>query len=328
MILTQECIHKIFTCRVCNTKDYHQDFHVREMFFGSREPFNYFECSHCGTIQICDIPDDLERHYPNDYYSFADCHIKPMSQIGIHLRRWRVDAWLTGNGMVGRFLAWFSKRKPAYIDWFSGIPINTNSNIVDVGCGSGGLLLSLQRDGFQHLSGLDPYLPQSIEYSHGLTVRNYGLAEDVGSYDFIMLHHSFEHMPNPMIVMKHIADHLAPKGRVLIRLPIAGGYAWRTYKEHWFQLDAPRHLVIPTVQAMHILAEQAGLERCFFDSKINQFIASEAYRNDVPMIEQKHLPQINANKMKHLQVLTKKLNREKGGDQGGFVLRRKTKAGV
>ena len=54
-------------CRICASNGPHSHFVVREMMFGTREPFGYFECANCKTLQIVDIPPDLARHYPGDY---------------------------------------------------------------------------------------------------------------------------------------------------------------------------------------------------------------------------------------------------------------------
>ena len=51
-------------CRICASNGPHPHFVVREMMFGTRESFDYFECSNCKTLQIVDIPADLARHYP------------------------------------------------------------------------------------------------------------------------------------------------------------------------------------------------------------------------------------------------------------------------
>ncbi|MDP2828654.1 MAG: class I SAM-dependent methyltransferase [Sulfuricellaceae bacterium] len=311
-------------CRICDTGSDHTYFRIREMFFGTREQFDYFECSHCGTIQICDIPANLGRHYPSDYYSFAPARTKSASKIEIALRRRRSDAWLGNDiGIVGRLLARMSRRKETYFEWIENTSLSTNSRIVDVGCGSGARLLKMQRNGFRRLSGLDPFIDETIEYPNGVTVYKRSLADDIGSYDLIMLHHSFEHMPDPVATISDIARCMSPEGRALIRLPIAGNYAWRTYRENWFQLDAPRHLVIPTVRAMRMLAATADLEveRYFFESKSDQFLSSEAYRQDIPLIEQKHLPRRSVDELARLKMLADRLNREEDGDQGGFVLR-------
>ncbi len=315
-------------CRICGADNGHVHCRVREMYFGTREQFDYFECGHCGTIQIRDIPTDMSRHYPQDYYSFANVQPKPASRLEIALRRRRSDAWLGGgSGLVGRLLARLSKRKSDYFAWFAGMPLSTDSRIVDVGCGGGALLLKMRRDGFRRLTGLDPFIAETIEYPGGVTVYKHGLAEDGGRYDLIMMHHSLEHMPDPVAAMSDIARHLTPSGRALIRLPIAGGQAWRTYREDWYALDAPRHLVIPTVRAMHLLAASAGLEveRHFFDSDTGQFLASEAYRQDIPLVDQMRspLPAPSADEMARLVALTDELNRSDDGDSGGFVLRRR-----
>ncbi len=315
-------------CRICGADSGHHDFRAHEMYFGSREQFDYFECGHCGTIQIRDIPADLGRHYPPDYYSFAGGAGKPASALEIALRRRRSDAWLGGGGAFGAWLARLSKKRPAYFGWLAGLGLTTGSRIVDVGCGGGELLLKMRRDGFRNLSGLDPFVTATIRLPGGVTVHKRGLAEDTGRYDLIMLHHSFEHMPDPLATMAEIARHLAPGGHALIRLPVAGGHAWRTYRENWYALDAPRHLVIPSLRAMRLLAATAGLEveRHFFDSDTGQFLASEAYQQGIPLVEQMRspLPARGAEELARLRALADQLNRDDDGDSGGFVLRRVT----
>lgn len=311
-------------CVACATQSDGIAFAAREMYFGTRERFDYFECSHCGTVQIAAVPADLARHYPPGYYSFKAAKPKSTSCVERYFRRMRTDAWLGNRGGIAALLARLSKRRPQYLDWFGGTALRPDSRIVDVGCGSGDLLLKLQRDGFEYLRGLDPYIAADIDYANGVTVRKRSLADDDECYDLIMLHHSFEHMTAPRTVLAQVAAHLAPGGHALIRLPIAGGYAWRTYREHWFALDPPRHLFLPTVRAMHLLAACAGLEirRVFFDSDVGQFIGSEGYAKDIPMVEQGRQPQRSPAELSRLRRLADELNERGDGDCGGFVLRR------
>jgi hypothetical protein len=57
-------------CRACNSSLLDARRHqVREMFFGSREQFCYVECPSCGSLQIEQIPTDLSRFYPTNYYA-------------------------------------------------------------------------------------------------------------------------------------------------------------------------------------------------------------------------------------------------------------------
>jgi hypothetical protein len=40
------------------------------MQLGLREEFEYFECSKCGCLQIEEVPLDLSKYYPDNYYSY------------------------------------------------------------------------------------------------------------------------------------------------------------------------------------------------------------------------------------------------------------------
>jgi len=311
-------------CIVCKSNLGHVDFEVREMYFGSREVFTYFECRGCGTLQIANIPNDLGRHYPSNYYSYSSV-AKSTSPFEINLRRIRTDAWLgRGVGITGRLLACASKRRPEYLDWFDGMGLSTSSRILDVGCGGGQLLLKLRRDGFTNLGGIDPYLPASISHGPGLQITNHGIEAENAPQDLVMFHHSLEHMVDPFFALECARNLLSEDGHLLIRLPLSGGYAWRKYRHHWYAIDAPRHLFIPTPRAMHILADQLGLviKRRFFDSDTGQFLASELYVNDIPLMAKDQHPASDPDRLAAIAAFVTTLNAIGDGDCGGFVLGR------
>lgn len=88
-----------------------------------------------------------------------------------------------------------------------------------------------------------------------------------GEYDFVMLHHSLEHMSDQFAAFGHLRRLLKPSGKLLVRIPLAGGLAWRRYGVDWVQLDAPRHLYLHTERSIRVLADQTGLkvERVIYD---------------------------------------------------------------
>jgi hypothetical protein len=47
------------------------------MMHGRREEFTYFQCLHCGCLQISEIPEDMSPYYPNNYYSLAAIQSQP-----------------------------------------------------------------------------------------------------------------------------------------------------------------------------------------------------------------------------------------------------------
>ena len=83
-------------CRICDSPGPHPDYVVREMQFGTREEFPYFQCVSCSCLQIVEIPADMGRHYPADYYSYTPPPGPPGGATGPSPRpatRQRSGAW-------------------------------------------------------------------------------------------------------------------------------------------------------------------------------------------------------------------------------------------
>jgi SAM-dependent methyltransferase len=61
------------------------------------------------------------------------------------------------------------------------------------------------------------------------------------TFDFIMFHHSFEHMDAPEKVFQHIYKLLNKGSYALIRIPVADSSSFKKYGANWVNLDPPRH---------------------------------------------------------------------------------------
>lgn len=313
-------------CRVCrNTTDF--DFYdVREMMLGTRHSFRYFQCPQCGCLQIETIPEHLGDYYPTDYYSY-----KSMARFErAPIRRWvdvhRVNYLLTGRDFLGRIFNVISKPLE-YAPWIQRAGINKDARILDIGCGQGRLLLRMALGGFRHLHGIDPFVSADHMYGSGVRIFKRTIEEhtEAGlSYDLIMLHHSFEHMPNPLGALQAVARLLAPGGTILLRIPLVDSYAWERYRENWVQLDAPRHLYLHSRRSIGLLAMESGLEvdNVDYDSSKFQFIGSELYARDIPLTADKN--ERNIFSKQEIQAFTEqahRLNSEGRGDQAVFYLR-------
>jgi len=271
-------------CLICKNEANNSTFHAREMMLGSRERFLYLECSRCGCLQLIDVP-DIARYYSQDYYAFRDeVEAALPGALGRWLRRARTSYHLTGRGIVGKA---FTRLRPVpdFLEWAKSAEVGRDARILDVGCGNGRLLLAMRNAGFTDLTGIDPYLPESVTHPGGVTLRKLQLPELAGPFDLIMLNHAFEHMPDPGKVLDELARLIDPGGTILIRTPLADSEAWQSYREDWVQLDAPRHLFVHTVRSLRSLAESAGLviDRMKYDSQPFQFWGSEQYRRDIPL---------------------------------------------
>jgi hypothetical protein len=55
--------------------------------YGTRETFSYLACADCGCLQISNIPADLARYYPSDYYSYDAPEETPLLAAKAAVRR-------------------------------------------------------------------------------------------------------------------------------------------------------------------------------------------------------------------------------------------------
>jgi SAM-dependent methyltransferase len=320
-------------CKICSNAENNRIHHAREMMFGTRDAFDYFECGKCGTIQICEIP-NLGNYYPKDYYSFGS---GDDIYIGKYLRR-RIAArfagkyFLNGKNFIGKYLSekkqWLRFNFPESLKE-KILDINFKSKILDFGCGNGKLLQNLQYFGFQNLTGADAFIEKNIFYPNGINIYKRPLNEIEPFFDLIMLHHSFEHLPDPLETLQEIYRLLAKNKFCLIRIPVVN-YAWEKYGVNWVQLDPPRHLFLYTEKSLRLLAEKAGftVEKVVYDSEEFQFWASEYYKRDIAMNDPNWFKLnfdeslFTENQFNEWKREAKKLNEEKKGDQACFYLRK------
>lgn len=50
-------------CRICNNSNNNAVYEAKEMLFGTRDKFAYFQCSKCECLQIFDIPANISKYY-------------------------------------------------------------------------------------------------------------------------------------------------------------------------------------------------------------------------------------------------------------------------
>ena len=248
-------------CRICENTEDNRVHKTREMMFGMRDQFDYVECGKCGTLQIRDVP-DLAKYYPSEYYSFD---VQEKLVIAQRLRR-RLGArligsyFIKGRGIAGKFLAekkqWLAREFPPSLRE-KVLGLHFDSRILDFGCGSGHLLRTLYYFGFKNLTGADLFVSSDIHYPENVHIFRRDLTDIEPGFDVVMLHHSFEHLTEPLKAIRKINEILAPGGICLVRMPVVN-FAWEKYGPNWVQLDPPRHIFIFTEETFREIAENAG----------------------------------------------------------------------
>jgi len=322
----------MFRCNICKNDKDNTEYTAREMMFGYRDKFTYFQCSKCGCLQIGEIPKNLEKYYPSNYYSIKDRKWDKQHIMPLFMRSRMTNYWINGNDLIGLVWAWRRKKEPPnFIDWFKGRNIRLQSKILDVGSGSGDLLMGMRKHGFRDLTGMDPYLSEDIFYDKHVRILKREIYDLTEKFDFIIFNGSFEHIPDPSRVLIKAYDLLKPSGFVLLRIPIVESYAWEKYGVDWIQLDPPRHLFLFTIKCVEILAAQAGfsVKDIVFDSYDFQFWGSEQYIKDIPLFDPRsHLlnPENSIFSKKEIEEFKKKadeVNKNNYGDQARFYLYKK-----
>lgn len=293
--------------------------------YGTREEFDYVECSSCECLQIRVVPENLTQYYPDGYSGYLPPKDSDYKGISGFFKKARYKSATIEKTVFGWLVSAIAPPKKYTL--LSRFNLTTNSAILDVGCGFGRYLYPLYSFGMKNVLGVDPFV-EPITYPNGYRVEQKYIGDVAGQWDLILYNHAFEHVPDPLNNLVAVEKLLKPDGHCVIRIPTVSSFAWQHYREHWVQLDAPRHLFIHSQKSMQLLAEKANLvlKEIVYDSAGFQFSLSEKYRAGYGMYEKEPNPKSYLSKKItdfRNQRRAKQLNRIGQGDQAAFVLVRK-----
>ena len=280
------------------------DYVFREMKYGTRDKFNYWECLACGCLQIVTIPENMGTYYADDFFAST-------------FRFGALELLFYRAYQMAPHLGKMIRPAPEAFQSVLDAGLSPGARILDVGCGGGKLVTVLRSLGYD-AHGIDPFVREETGCVH----RSYLQDVTAKDWDLIMFHHSLEHMSDHVHVLRLAREKLAPGGTCLVRIPVAN-WAWKNYRENWAQLDAPRHLIIHTPKSFKLAFEAAGFHasRIEFDSGPFQFYASELYQRDTPLAEAgAQVAGLGSAALRQMRVRSSELNRQQLGDQAAFFL--------
>jgi SAM-dependent methyltransferase len=272
-------------CPLCHSRSSEDYIRVKDNTHGIPGLFNYRQCHGCSTIYQDErvVEEDLPLCYPRDYYTHSGGDVgaagrhpgetsgRPLGSIRDDLRR-AILGSVAGEplpGFVGRLGRSMARcrffRERAYFGLMDELLPRTPGpvRVLDVGCGSGNLMVELQRAG-SIVEGIDwdPRAAAVAGAASGACVRvgDFRAVDlPLASYDMLVMHHVIEHIDDPNGALARVAELLAPGGRAVITWPNPYSLGARLLADRWFPWEAPRHLVLPPGAALCDAARRAGL---------------------------------------------------------------------
>lgn len=188
------------TCRLCSS-DNTLAFDV--MDHKQKSKFSLSVCKQCGLVQQTHIPSEkeLDLYYSHNYrIDYKNTYTPKLK----HIRR---------AGLVALNRIAFLMDSP--------INIKDYCKLIDIGAGGGEFVYLSKKNGFDAI-GIEPNQGYSefAKREYDVEIMT-SMLEDLtkSSADIVTLFHVFEHMANPLLAMKKIADILKEDGLFFIEVP-------------------------------------------------------------------------------------------------------------
>lgn len=247
-------------CYVCGLEGFVAYRGLTDRLFGVPGAWNLKKCadSGCGTYWLDPMPveEDLTKLYES-YYTHSD---RSESHPGSADRaRWKRagSAYLESkygyeaprSSVLDRLASTVVHLNPAWsakLDFsVFYLPAKPGGRLLEVGCGSGAMLETMQSRGWQ-VAGVD-FDRRAVETARakGLTVHYGGVEEQnfsAESFDAIAMNHVIEHVADPRGLIGECKRILKRNGALVVITPNTTGRLHRIYGQDWRGLEPPRHL--------------------------------------------------------------------------------------
>jgi len=208
-------------------------------FFPEKDSY-VVSCPVCGNVYV-DIDADQEAF--TKYYSSE--YSKSLSYFEVFGRD---EALIYYNNIMGRIAGYIDK----------------NAHILEIGGGIGELACFLKEHGYKDITVLEPS-ERCIELCNKKGIKTvfsdgFDLPRELeGTFDFIIINHTLEHILRYDKTLKSVRRLLKDKGAVYIEVPDAGKYADTDFVPYWF--FTYEHIVHLTLDSFENLA-------CAFDFEV------------------------------------------------------------
>ena len=197
--------------------------------------FEYLRCSACATLFLKNVPADLDRYYPSEYYVLAESE----NELAISARpeQYKID-------LVRKF-------KDA-------------GRLIEVGPASGSFCYLAKQAGFQVMAiemdrRCSEFLSEKLKIDVVNSADEAAALENAPPADVIAMWHVIEHLVDPWSMLETAARKLRSGGVLVLAAPNPYALQFRLFGKRWTHVDAPRHLWLIPPEVLARRAERLGL---------------------------------------------------------------------
>lgn len=209
----------------------------------STEVFEYHKCPSCGLIYLVNVPEDLGRYYPADYYAIPKDRESLLANSA--QEQYKLE-------IVQNFI--------------------NKGRLLEIGPAWGTFSCLAKQSGFDvDVIEMDKQCCHFIQNELGIKAiqSNNPVAalEGLLSYDVITLWQVIEHLSDPWETLKAAVEKLLPGGILVISAPNPASFQFRVLGRFWTHVDAPRHLTLIPSSLLIRQVQALGLKCVFLTTK-------------------------------------------------------------
>lgn len=225
-------------------------------FRNDEEVFIIVKCKKCGFVYLNPIfpESDLNKFYGKKFYSVDGYFLKFISKIIANISNF-----------------YFIRKIKKY---------KINGRVLDVGCGSGVLVKSFIKNGFDAY-GIEINKDAKSYVNHEL--RNKIYFDDLrkfifkNKFDLITVNNVLEHVYDIKSFLKEIKNNLKDNGLLYLKVPNINYFEYKIFKNYSYNLEIPRHLYFFTKNTLINVLHNNGFKKIIFlKSGLNDLFVTPA----------------------------------------------------
>jgi len=226
--------------------------------------FTVVKCQSCGLMRTNPrpTPETMGFYYPDDYGPYIGTRVKENAS--------NKKSWL--KKVFQLFVNSNTTRLP-------NLPVG---RMLELGCASGAFLHEMANKGWQ-VEGIE-FSERAAKEAEKLGYKVYAGSLETAptpdeKFDLIVGWMVIEHLHEPVLGLKKLAEWTHPRGYLVFSVPNAGSLEFKIFKDKWYALQVPTHLYHYTAKSIKQVLKASGwrLIKIHHQRVLGNLIASLGY---------------------------------------------------